>query len=740
MVELRAGHTAKALPLLEACHAAAPWHGLAALNLAMARMDLGRLDAAGAPLDVALARLPQHPEPQFRRGRLAHLRGDKQHARQGYASALARDPAHVAALCGLAELARAEGRLPGAAALLREALLHGPAQDEVAIELARTLIAQGDLTGAVSVVEEVLARAPGLGLGGVVWAEALLARDGATAARAALEAALAEDPLSPARIAGFATLLDAFGETREGLRHWHLAEALAPGDVAIVSGLAHGLWRERAYKAALPVFERAVSLAPGERSLRVGHGEMLFRLHRLTAAAASLRATLTDFGGDERTHATLALVLVSQGLQEGAREATEAAGGENALVHGLCNVGPYHPEMAAPETLGATARALHARLSQGINPYVALPRAAGSRLRVGLLSSNLGRHPVGWLTLPAIEHLSREGFEVVAFSLTDREDPLARRFRARADQWVSFEPGAKDHLILERLRAEALDILIDLSGHGQGGKVRLLRHRAAPVQVKWVGSQSASSGVPNMDWMLTDRWETPEGFEPHYTERLLRMPDGYCCYAAPDRAPAVAPLPALRNGYLTFGCYNNLAKVTPAVLAAWARILGALPGSRLVLRTHALGDAPTRDAFVARAAALGLPPGRLELHGAVPHDALLAAYGDIDISLDPFPYTGGLTVCESLWMGVPVLSKVSGGFAGRHALSHLSNVGLPDWAVPDEEAYVAEALRRAADIRALGALRAGLRERVAASPLCDGPRFGHNLGEALRRAWEQRPA
>lgn len=243
-----------------------------------------------------------------------------------------------------------------------------------------------------------------------------------------------------------------------------------------------------------------------------------------------------------------------------------------------------------------------------------------------------------------------------------------------------------------------------------------------------------------MDWMLTDRWETPEGFEPHYTERLLRMPDGYCCYAAPDKAPDVVPPPALARGHVTFGCYNNLAKVTPAALSAWARILAGLPNSRLVLRTHALGDAPTREAFLARAVAQGLPLDRLELHGAVSHEALLAAYGDIDISLDPFPYTGGLTVCESLWMGVPVLTKVSGGFAGRHALSHLSNVGLPDWAVPDEDRYVAEALARAADVPALAALRAGLRARVAASPLCDGPRFGRNLGAALRSAWEARPA
>lgn len=737
---LRQNRAPEALPVLEAVLADQPANTLAALNLAMARMDLGQLDLAAAPLERARRGLPHHPEPQFRTGRLAHLRGDEEGARVGYAAALARDAGHVAALGGLAELARVAGRRAEAVALLHEARLHAPEDDGIALELARALLAADGHAPALKLAEGVAGRSPDNGQAGTIWAEAMLARHGPEEARAGIEAALLAEPLSAARVAGLASLLDGLGESREALRHWHLAEALAPEDAAVVAGLAHALWRERAHKMALPVFQRALRLAPNERSLRVGLAEQLFRMHRLSEADAVLRDTLADLGPDERTHATHALVLVSQAQQEEARVAAEAAGGENALVHALCNIGPYHPEIGRPEPLKAVAERLRARLGEGINPYTPTERPARARLRVGLLSANFGRHPVGWLTLPAIENLPREGFEVVVFSLADREDALALRFRARADTWISFQAGVRDVTLVERMRAEGLDILMDLSGHGQGGRVRLLRHRVAPVQIKWVGSQSASTGVPNMDWMLTDAWETPHGFERHYIERLLRLPDGYVCYTPPAEAPPVAPAPALRNGAVTFGCYNNLAKVTPAVLAAWGRILQALPMARLVLRTHALGDAPTRDAFLARAAALDLPLDRLEVHGAVPHPMLLAAYGDIDISLDPFPYTGGLTVCESLWMGVPVLTLVGGSFAARHAFSHLSNVGLADWAVMEEDAYVAEAIRRAQDLPALARLREGLRARVAASPLCDGPRFGRNLGEALRHAWAERSA
>jgi len=361
-------------------------------------------------------------------------------------------------------------------------------------------------------------------------------------------------------------------------------------------------------------------------------------------------------------------------------------------------------------------------------------------LKVAFLSANFGTHPVGWFTLAGIENLPRDRFELALFSLGERPGPLAQRYRDRADHWHPIDPAIGEIDLVEKLRAEELDILVDLGGHGLGGKLRALRHRCAPVQIKWVGSQSATTGVPNIDWMLTDRWETPEGFEPHYLERLLRLPDGYVCYEPPSYAPPVAAAPALQRGHVTFGCYNNMTKITPRVLGCWARILEAVPGSRLVLRTHALGDEPTREAFIQRAEALGLPPARMDLHGAIPHAELLAAYGDIDISLDPFPYNGGLTVCESLWMGVPVLTLTGGSFAARHAFSHLSNVGLQDWVEFDEAGYIAQAVARAADLQALGTLRAALRERVAASPLCDAPRFGHHLGEALQRAWNERTA
>jgi protein O-GlcNAc transferase len=261
-------------------------------------------------------------------------------------------------------------------------------------------------------------------------------------------------------------------------------------------------------------------------------------------------------------------------------------------------------------------------------------------------------------------------------------------------------------------------------------------NRLAPVQIKWVGMQAHSSGVAEMDWFLTDRWETPDGFDPLYSEKLLRLTDGYVCYSPPPHAPDVMPLPALANGFITFGCFSNLAKITPRVIETWAEILHRIPAARLILKTHQLSDGPTADGFLADFAALGISGDRIELRGSSGHRAFMGEYGDIDIVLDPFPYSGGLTTCEALWMGVPTITLPGEIFASRHSASHMSNAGLPDWLAGSVKDYIEMAVARAADRRALSELRAGLRAKVRQSPLCDAPRFGRNPGAALRHTWQ----
>jgi predicted O-linked N-acetylglucosamine transferase (SPINDLY family) len=280
-----------------------------------------------------------------------------------------------------------------------------------------------------------------------------------------------------------------------------------------------------------------------------------------------------------------------------------------------------------------------------------------------------------------------------------------------------------------------IDILIDLGGYGDAARMLACANRLAPVQIKWVGMQSHSSGLAEMDWFLTDRWETPDGFERFYSEKLLRMPDGYVCYSPPPHAPDVVEAPALKNGFVTFGCFNNLAKITPRVIETWANILWRVPTARMILKTHQLSHRPTADGVRASFAELGVAADRLALRGSSGHRSFMGEYGDVDIVLDPFPYSGGLTTCEALWMGVPTITLPGEIFASRHSTSHLSNAGLADWVTGSVDDYIEMAIARAFCPAGLAHLRSGLREQVRRSQLCDAPRFGRNLGAALRETW-----
>jgi len=402
----------------------------------------------------------------------------------------------------------------------------------------------------------------------------------------------------------------------------------------------------------------------------------------------------------------------------------------------LCNTLPYRDGTAGLELLSAL-RTCGDMLPRTEQPAFANVPDPDRGLVVGLLSGSLRSHPVGYLTIAGFETLDPERFSLVCLAQnTAQDDPIARRYRSVASEWLEVDTMT-DTALTATARARGVDILIDLGGYGDNARMVACGSRLAPVQIKWVGMQNHSTGIAEMDWFLTDRWETPTGFEALYSERLLRLPDGYVCYSPPPHAPDVVELPALAKGHITFGCFNNLAKITSRVIGTWSVILQRVPDARLVLKTYQLSDRPTAERVLAAFTAHGIKPDRVEFRGVSGHRAFMGQYGDIDIVLDPFPYSGGLTTCEALWMGVPTITLSGEIFAARHSTSHLSNAGLADWVTESVQAYIEMAVARAGDIPALADLRSGLRERVRRSPLCDAPRFGRHLGDALRHAWRE---
>lgn len=358
------------------------------------------------------------------------------------------------------------------------------------------------------------------------------------------------------------------------------------------------------------------------------------------------------------------------------------------------------------------------------------------KLNIALLSASFKRHPVGYMTIAALEALPRENLHLTLYSNTGDADDLTARFEDTADRW-DIVAGMNDDALAEKVRNDKIDIFVDLAGHSDGIRLMTFARKPAPVQVKWVGGQINTTGMDAMDYFLSDAQETPEGVDKWYTEEIIRMSDGYVCYDPPFYAPDVVSLPARDNDYITFGCFNNMTKITPQVAALWSEIMKRVPNSRILLKSKALNDEKTRKRYLSFFTESGIDAVRVDLRGSSPHHQLLATYGEVDIALDPFPYSGGLTTVEALYMGVPVITMPGETFAARHAASHIYNVGLQDWIVGDKQDYVDFAVSWMDRLDELATLRATLRSQVLNSPLCDAARFAQNLESALRTMWKK---
>lgn len=268
-------------------------------------------------------------------------------------------------------------------------------------------------------------------------------------------------------------------------------------------------------------------------------------------------------------------------------------------------------------------------------------------------------------------------------------------------------------------------------------KARRSEGKAAPVQAAWLG-YLGTTGLQAMDYILADSWALPSAEEDQFTEAIWRLPETYICFSPPDLPVAAGTLPALDKGYVTFGCFNNLNKITEGVVACWSRILQVVPDARLYLKTRNLGASEMRERLAANFARFGIAAERLILDGQfASHEEHFRAYQQVDVALDPFPYPGITTTVEALWMGVPVLSLAGQRFISHQGETILRNVGLPQWIAGDADDYVAKAAAFAGDVDALAALRQGLREQLLASPLCDAPRFARNFENALRGMWRK---
>ena len=346
------------------------------------------------------------------------------------------------------------------------------------------------------------------------------------------------------------------------------------------------------------------------------------------------------------------------------------------------------------------------------------------KIRVGYLSADLRDHAVAQFVQPLFQQYDANRFEVYVYSLVPQPDPVTEALRQSPVIWRDVAHIASFGALAERIRADEIDILFDLGGHSSHNALPVFAWRAAPVQMSGIGYFN-STGIRQTDGFLTDAYCSPEALSPYFVEPLLRLPHSHFCYAPFSRFPDIGALAADRQGHITFGCFNNFAKVTDEMLRLWARILQAVPGSHLLLKHELFDSVEGRAYTVKRMQSCGVPVERVEMRG-LSRD-YLAQYRDMDIALDTSPYPGGLTTCEALCMGVPVVTLTGGRHGARFGYSFLSNLGMPELAAATPEAYIALAVQLASDRELLHVLHQQLRPMMLRSPIMNGAAYMRDL-------------
>jgi predicted O-linked N-acetylglucosamine transferase (SPINDLY family) len=531
-----------------------------------------------------------------------------------------------------------------------------------------------------------------------------------------------------------------FGRHQDALDCYDRALALRPEFAHALVNRAAALLGLRRPGEALASADRALALEPGHVDALINRGTALIELKRPNDALASFDRALALQPDNLDAWMNRGTALHGMGRNLEALDSYDRALAirpDHAGTHSnKIFVRDFLPELSFREHQDERRRfwEIQARtLPPETRPH-RNDRDPSRPLVLGYVSADFKHHSAAACFGPVLRRHDRAAFRIVCYSGVKSEDEWTREFRELADLWRPIA-GMTDTQVAEQIRADQVDILIDLSGHSKGNRLLVFARKPAPVQVTAWG-HGGGTGVPAVDYQFTDPVFVPDRARPLFAETCWDLP---CCitFEAPQAAPEVGPLPARANGFVTFGSLNRLSKVSPAALALWCRILAAVPGSRLLVKDFVLDDPAVRERFLADAAGHGIGPERIELRGASSHRDHMAAYNDVDIVLDTFPSNGGVTTWEALWMGAPVVSILGGSPGSRVSGAILHALGLGGWVAEREADYLERAVGQAADLDALARFRDGIRAGIMASAAGDPARYTRAVEAAYRAMWHR---
>lgn len=683
-------------------------HEAADIDRAMTLFREGRAGEAEALCRAALDQVPGHVRALHLLGVIRFKAGDVGPAIELLERAVAAKPDDAVAAFNLAAALAAVGRLEQAATYYRQALTLRPGLTEAYTSLGATLQQLARLPEAEATLRQALATAP-------------------------------DDPLAQANLAS--VLFDQ-GRLDEAVDAARRAVERRPDLVTAQVQLGRALAARGAFAAAIAHLKRACELAPDDPQPATLLTYALYDCRSLDEAEAVGRDAVQRFPNSASTAGNLAAVKAAQGEIDAAielyRRAVRLDPGNPLFHRNLLSTLLYAPDLPAAERYEAHlafGRAMRARVARPLPP-VARRRSPGRKLRIGWLSSDFRNHPVTVNLGLLLSGRDRSRFEYVAYAHVLKPDRLTELVRSDMDRWRPIV-GMSDEAVAAQIREDEIDIMVYLAGRFDGNRPQVAAWRPAPVQVSF--HDPATSGLAEMDYLIADPVLAPRHGHEEFTERVVRLPSFYS-HPPFDSAPALGPPPMREAGYVTFGSFNNPMKLNERVLALWGELLRRVPGARLLFKYRQLfANEALRDRIVR---GLGLDGDRVEF-ALAPDEMVedhLRAYERVDVALDTFPFNGSTTTFEALWMGVPVVTLAGEVMAGRWSSSILHALKLDELVARRADDYLDIAVRLAADPVRLTAWRAGLRERIRRSALCNGPLRARQIERLFHALWRQAAA
>jgi len=702
---LTAGSYHTALRVIEGMILRFPSYGFGWKLAGVIYRRLGRSHDALTHTQTALRLQPHDPEIHSNLGNILKDLGRLEQAQACYLQALDIRPDYADAHSSLGNTLRDMGQLDEAMRHAQRAVALQPDNPAFLNHLGQICHKQGLVHKAEDYFRQALSLRPGYAEGMVNLGNLLVECQRIDEAEAYYRSAIETNPRLLEAHINLGRLLSDTRREDQALEHYRLVLRLKPDYYEVLVNLGNTLKLTGRLDEAEACYRQAIHVRP------------------------ALPMAYFNLGNTQKYRGRVAQAI--QSYQQAIAQDPEFVDAHTNLLFSLNFID--HP---SAEYLGAAQRFGAIAQNKAGSPFNAWPHLPQQgRVRVGMVSGDLCRHPVAYFLLPLLRNLDASRVELFVYATNDKSDHVTEALRERTCRWRSIK-GVNDAAAANLMHTDGIQILIDLAGHTEDNRLPVFCRRPAPIQVAWLG-YFASTGISEIDYIVVDPWTVLSEEERYFSEKFWYLPETRLCFSIPEAAPEVSALPALSNQFITFGCFNKVPKISPESITVWSRILLALPHSRLFLKAEQLKDAQVREQLAAQFSALGVHPGRLRMEGYTPRANYLEAYSQVDIALDPFPFSGGTTSIEALWMGVPVLTLAGAKLVARQGVGIMMNAGTPDWIAADQADYVRLAVTHAQDLQALSALRKGLRERMRASPIFDASRFAGNFESALLTMWER---